>query len=69
MRGTIVEPSAKRLIGSLRNLGYELPQAVADIVDNSIAAKSTKVRIDIHYSGDDPGCAFQTMATECPKNS
>ena len=53
MRGTIVEPSAKRLIGSLRNLGYELPQAVADIVDNSIAAKSTKVRIDIHYSGDD----------------
>jgi hypothetical protein len=42
-----VVPSARRLIQSLRDLGYDLPSAVADLVDNSIAAKATRVWVDI----------------------
>ena len=33
-----VAPSAARLTGSLRDIGYDFMTAVADLVDNSIAA-------------------------------
>jgi hypothetical protein len=33
-------PSARRLITSLRDMGYDFSQAVADVVDNSIEAKA-----------------------------
>lgn len=46
-------PSAKRLIKSLRDMGYDFSQAVADIVDNSIEAKASLVAIDIEFDGDD----------------
>lgn len=46
-------PSAKRLIRSLRDMGYDFAQAVADIVDNSIEAKATLVAIDVEFDGDD----------------
>jgi hypothetical protein len=48
-----VAPSAARLTGSLRDIGYEFPAAVADIVDNSIAAGATRVEIMIEYDGLD----------------
>jgi hypothetical protein len=48
-----VVPSARRLVQSLRDLGYELPDAVADIVDNSIAARATKVWVDVGFEADD----------------
>lgn len=48
-----VVPSARRLVQSLRDLGYGLPDAVADLVDNSIAARATKVWIDVGFAGDD----------------
>lgn len=38
---------------SLRDLGYDLPAAVADLVDNSIAARATTVRIDVGFDGQD----------------
>lgn len=40
-------PGAKRLIESLRNMGYDCATAIADIVDNSIAAKASEVHIQI----------------------
>lgn len=46
-------PSARRLITSLRDLGYDFAAAVADIVDNSIEARATKVAIDVRFDGDD----------------
>lgn len=46
-------PSAGRLIGSLRDLGYEFPQAVADLVDNSVTADATRVEIDLCFDGED----------------
>jgi hypothetical protein len=43
----VVIPSARRLMNSLRDMGYDLPAAVADLVDNSIDADATDVQIDI----------------------
>jgi uncharacterized membrane protein YgcG/anti-sigma regulatory factor (Ser/Thr protein kinase) len=48
-----VIPSAKRLITSLRDIGYDFAQAVADIVDNSVEAGATLVAIDVEFDGDD----------------
>ncbi len=48
-----VIPSAKRLIESLRDTGYEFSQAVADVVDNSIEAKAKFVKVDVQFAGDD----------------
>lgn len=45
-------PSAKRLIHSLRDLGYEFAPAVADLVDNSIEAGASKVDIQIQFAGE-----------------
>jgi hypothetical protein len=46
-------PSARRLISSLRDMGYDFPAAVADIVDNSIEAGAGRVSVDIRNDGDD----------------
>jgi hypothetical protein len=48
-----VIPSAKRLVRSLRDMGYDFAQAVADVVDNSVAAKAKRVSISIDFDGDD----------------
>src|SRR5271155_2104219 len=41
----IVNPDAGRLIGGLRDTGYEFKTAVADILDNSIAANATAINV------------------------
>ena len=43
-----VTPDPARITESLRDTGYVLKDAVADIVDNSIAAGATKVHIDLN---------------------
>ena len=48
-----VVPAAARTIASLRNVGYELPQAIADLVDNSISASATTIEVDVHFDGID----------------
>jgi len=53
-RNTIeVIPSARRLVEALRDVGYDFPGAVADLIDNSIAAKATEVAVDITFDGPD----------------
>lgn len=52
LNGVEVIPGARRLIRSLRDMGYEFSAAVADIVDNSIEAKASVVRIDIAWNGE-----------------
>ena len=39
-----VTPSARRLTGSLRDIGYDFVAALADIVDNSVAAGADRGR-------------------------
>lgn len=46
-----VIPSAKRLIKSLRDLGYTFSSAVSDLIDNSIQACATEIYIDIEMKG------------------
>ena len=52
VNGQEVIPSPKRLMRSLRDLGYDFSTAVADIIDNSIEAGSTCILIDIEFNGE-----------------
>ena len=45
-----VAPSAARLTGSLRDIGYDFPTAIADLVDNSVAAGANRVNIETHFA-------------------
>lgn len=49
----IAEPNAASLAESLRAFSYELPTAIADLVDNSITARATRIWIDFHWNGND----------------
>ena len=46
-------PFAPTLIESTRAIGYSLESAVADIIDNSIAANATDIKIDFFPIGDE----------------
>ena len=47
MADELLEPDPSRTIESLRDTGYSFNTAIADIVDNSIAANATVVKIDV----------------------
>src|SRR5665811_1901042 len=44
-REFMLPPSASTLSASMRDIGYTLEAAVADLIDNSITANATKVDI------------------------
>jgi hypothetical protein len=48
-----ITPSAARLTESLRDIGYDFPSAVADIVDNSVMAGATHVDVSIEFAGEE----------------
>lgn len=48
-----VLPSAARLMTSLRDIGYDLASAVADLVDNAIDANAEHVSLDLVADGAD----------------
>ena len=48
-----VLPSPRRLVEALRDVGYDFVSAVADLIDNSIAANATRVDIQIKWDGAD----------------
>lgn len=48
-----ITPSAARLTESLRDIGYDFPAAIADIVDNSIMAGASHVDVVIEFDGED----------------
>jgi hypothetical protein len=47
----IATPKPAALIEALRAIGYDLPTAIADILDNSVSAKARNIDITIHWSG------------------
>lgn len=61
-----VIPSARRLMESLRDIGYELPAAVADLVDNSIDADATQVDITVVFEGEDSWIRIADNGTGMP---
>ena len=46
-------PKASAMLEALRGLGYSTADALADIVDNSISAGASEVRIDFRWEGGD----------------
>jgi len=50
-RVRIVPPKASAMLEALRGLGYSTADALADIVDNSISAGATEVRIHFSWEG------------------
>ena len=61
----IVAPDAASMFESLRAFGYELPTALADLVDNSIFAGARNIWIDFEWDGQnstvcitDDGCGM-----------
>ncbi len=51
-------PHAAMLIESMRDIGYSLETALADIIDNSITAKATSVRLLADTTSADPSLAI-----------
>src|SRR3974377_1274717 len=49
-----VPPSASALMSSLRGVGYSLEAAIADIIDNSIAADASRIEIGLDWNGGEP---------------
>ncbi|MGA7453984.1 MAG: ATP-binding protein [Rhodoplanes sp.] len=49
--GIPVPPPAAAMMEALRGLGYSLPEAVADIIDNSISAAARNIWITFHWAG------------------
>ena len=47
-------PSAACLSASMRDLGYSLETAIADLIDNSISAEANRIDIICDVSGDHP---------------
>ena len=54
MRTVRAEPRASMLIESMRDFGYSLESAVADVVDNSITARALTVSIFADSTGSEP---------------
>lgn len=54
MTGSFVTvlPSAGRLMLSLRDIGYDLPSAIADLVDNAIDANARHVAVELIADGE-----------------
>lgn len=52
MSDLINEPDAPRLIFGLRDTGYNVRTAAADIIDNSIAAKADQINVEITLRSD-----------------
>jgi hypothetical protein len=48
----INEPDPSRLINGLRDTGYDFYTAVADIIDNSIAANASNINVNIEIAPD-----------------
>lgn len=50
-------PSPLSLLESLRNLGYSMETAIADIIDNSISADADAINIDFSWNDGNPWLA------------
>ncbi|RYE57262.1 MAG: ATP-binding protein, partial [Sphingobacteriales bacterium] len=46
-------PNAASLIETFRAIGYDIETAIADLIDNSISAGATEVRINFQWNGAD----------------
>ena len=65
MKEVLLAPYAPALLESIRSIGYTLESAIADLIDNSISARSTEINIRFSPYGDpyiaimDNGCGME----------
>ena len=64
----IVQPRASAMIESFRDLGYNLPTAIADLMDNSITASAKNIWLNFCWNGSgsyvairDDGCGMAAL--------
>lgn len=50
-KAEIAKPNPKSTINSYRSFGYNLATAIADIIDNSISASATEIRLEYKWNG------------------
>src|SRR5450755_3523618 len=53
-----ITPSAAALVESLRGLGYSPETAIADLIDNSIAAEAATIELEIDWNDGHPQAAL-----------
>ncbi len=53
IKAEIAKPNPKSTINSYRSFGYNLSTAISDIIDNSISANATEIRLDYKWDGKD----------------
>lgn len=58
LKGLIEIPPTISMIESIRSVGYNFNTAVADLIDNSITAKSSKVRVIMEWDDGNPYLAI-----------
>lgn len=61
LAGELLAPEAGALAEALRAFGYDLPTALADLIDNSLAARARTVRVE--YLSD-PGAAWLAVTDD-----
>ncbi|MFD9258002.1 ATP-binding protein [Streptomyces sp. NPDC059538] len=54
----LAPPKAVGMVASLSSLGYSLPDAIADLVDNSVSAEATLVDVEFTWEGPDSWVAI-----------
>ena len=57
-RAVDVPPHPASLIEGHRDFGYSLETALADLIDNSISAGATEVKIEVETTGEEPWIAL-----------
>ncbi len=64
----VVGPRADALMESLRATGYSLPDAIADLIDNSLAASARNVWLSFHWAGADSSVSVvdDGLGMTCP---
>ena len=50
----IARPNAGSLMQSLRAFGYDIATAIADLIDNSITARSDQIYIQFEWNNGEP---------------
>jgi len=52
-----VQPSPSALVQSLRDIGYSMESAIADVIDNSITAEAKNIHVNFAWNNENPWIA------------
>lgn len=68
MRTIKVAPSATKLIESVRDIGYTLSTALADVIDNSVSAGASTIQLFTHIDDQGPRLGILDDGCGMPEN-